>query len=67
MTTFKEMTRTATKIVYGNKGLERLDNVFCPDCGDKIEEDKFRDKLSYQEYLISGMCQKCQDKVFGEY
>ena len=25
----------------------------------------FRDKLSEDEYYISGMCQSCQDDVFG--
>ena len=25
----------------------------------------FRDNLSAKEYTISGMCQKCQDEVFG--
>ncbi len=25
----------------------------------------FRDELSRREYSISGMCQRCQDKVFG--
>jgi len=25
----------------------------------------FRDELSIKEYHISGMCQKCQDEVFG--
>ena len=25
----------------------------------------FRDELSLREYHISGMCQKCQDEVFG--
>ena len=26
---------------------------------------EFRDKLSEEEYLISGMCQDCQDEIFG--
>jgi hypothetical protein len=26
---------------------------------------KFRDALSAREYSISGLCQACQDKVFG--
>ena len=26
---------------------------------------EFRDIPSYREYKISGMCQKCQDEVFG--
>lgn len=25
----------------------------------------FRDSLSAKEYTISGLCQRCQDKVFG--
>jgi hypothetical protein len=30
-----------------------------------ITADSFRDELSIKEYTISGMCQKCQDSVFG--
>lgn len=26
---------------------------------------RFKDELSRKEYAISGMCQACQDKVFG--
>lgn len=26
----------------------------------------FRDELSMREHLISGMCQSCQDDVFGD-
>lgn len=26
----------------------------------------FRDSLSAREYKISGLCQECQDKIFGE-
>jgi hypothetical protein len=26
---------------------------------------EFKDRLSKKEYTISGMCQKCQDSVFG--
>lgn len=34
--------------------------VFCKD-----PDTNFRDTLSEREYAISGMCQKCQDKMFG--
>lgn len=43
----------------------------CPTCRTEINPDKkplhtlFRDGLSLREYHISGMCQKCQDSVFG--
>lgn len=36
----------------------------CPTCGKKIGE--FRNALSQKEFQISGMCQKCQDSVFGK-
>lgn len=36
----------------------------CPTCGKDIGE--FRDSLSRREYEISGMCQECQDAVFGK-
>ena len=47
----------------------------CPFCGDTGKETGdslrpfaflFRDLLSATEYTISGLCQTCQDKTFGE-
>ncbi len=38
---------------------------WCPTCGAIIKEENFRNDLSKKEYSISGMCQKCQDQVFG--
>jgi hypothetical protein len=43
-------------------GRERHGDV-CVTCGGEVGE--FRDALSRKEYGISGMCQKCQDSVFG--
>jgi hypothetical protein len=38
----------------------------CPFCGTNINEfSDFKDELSLAEYRISGLCQKCQDKMFG--
>lgn len=36
-------------------------------CGQPLGnlEEHFRDDLSLREYQISGLCQKCQDDVFG--
>ena len=31
----------------------------------KGEASTFRDSISKKEYTISGMCQPCQDSVFG--
>lgn len=35
----------------------------CPTCGQPVGE--FKNDLSRKEFGISGMCQKCQDSVFG--
>lgn len=58
------------------KELDHLSNTFfgrsrtgainanvCVICGKPATE--FRDKLSKKEFGISGLCQKCQDEVFG--
>lgn len=38
----------------------------CPFCGKTVNADEFRDELSLKEYHISGLCQECQDEMFGE-
>ena len=35
----------------------------CPTCGGEISE--FRNAASRREFGISGLCQECQDSVFG--
>lgn len=37
----------------------------CPFCKQPIRMEDFRDALSKREYQISGLCQKCQDEMFG--
>ena len=38
----------------------------CPPygCGNPIGNYPFRDRLSLKEYAISGLCQRCQDRIF---
>ena len=43
---------------------EAIENKQCPLCHEPITG--FRDKGSEHEYSLSGMCQVCQDKIFGE-
>lgn len=54
--------KTMEKYIY------RKDNRKCPFCGKDMSDIKgmFRDKLSFKEFCISGLCQECQDKVFGK-
>ena len=37
----------------------------CPLCKHKVDKDEFRDELSRKEFEISGLCQACQDDIFG--
>jgi len=36
----------------------------CPFCKKPINEEEFRDKISRNEFKVSGLCQKCQDEFF---
>lgn len=40
----------------------------CSVCNDSLqgERSEFVDELSFREYKISGMCQKCQDEAFAD-
>lgn len=38
----------------------------CPSCGKEFDvTEEFRNEISMREFEISGLCQKCQDSVFG--
>jgi len=43
--------------------IPRMKQHICMTCSGKVEG--FDTELSQKEFLISGMCQKCQDEVFG--
>jgi len=46
-------------------GVSRPDTIRngkCVFCGGSADE--FKDKLSLNEYAISGLCQRCQDDIF---
>lgn len=45
--------------------VEMVENSICPFCHKGINMHNFRNTISKREYEISGLCQKCQDKVFG--
>ena len=48
------------------KEVERVEKGRCPTCNKPVDfAAGFRDALSRKEFGISGMCQQCQDEVFG--
>ena len=48
---------------FGRSRVESIRDDKCIWCGKKA--DSFRNELSKKEYTISGLCQKCQDSIFG--
>jgi len=47
------------------KEITRAEARLCPFCSMPVNMEDFRDELSRRESAISGLCQKCQDDVFG--
>jgi hypothetical protein len=41
-----------------------IENKQCPLCLKPITD--FKDKVAEEEYSISGLCQRCQDRIYGE-
>ncbi len=37
----------------------------CPICKKSVDGITFKNELSLKEFHISGMCQACQDDIFG--
>ena len=52
------------KKAFGITKSECAERRICPFCHKAI--GKFRNELSFKEYRISGLCQKCQDATFGK-
>ena len=60
-----EVEDMLTKL-FGVNRRESITSKVCVSCGaENITEDSFRDSVSLREFHISGLCQDCQDNVFG--
>ena len=51
-------------LIFGRTRTESISGDVCVTCGGKA--DTFRNDISKKEYSIGGMCQGCQDSVFGK-
>jgi len=60
------MNETIMKQYGFEKEIEMVKLHKCPSCRKEIRgREDFRNEISWREYHISGLCQKCQDGVFG--
>lgn len=49
--------------IFGKNRVATIEGNHCMCCNGPAED--FRDALSAKEYSISGLCQKCQDSIWG--
>ena len=60
------MNKDIMKTVGFGKEVNLVNQSKCPFCQKQIDPSKFRDELTFKEYQISGLCQTCQDEMFGK-
>jgi len=54
---------TALSKIFGIDRVKHIEKDICVMCGESATV--FRNKTSEIEFSISGLCQKCQDEIFG--
>ena len=57
------MLDALSKAVFGRTRTEAITADLCVQCGQPAT--RFRSALDKREFSISGLCQGCQDQVFG--
>lgn len=63
----EEMNEEIMRKAGFGKEMDAVKEGKCAMCDNKIDpKTEFRDELSMREYSISGLCQKCQERVFGK-
>jgi len=60
------MNKDIVRAVGFGKLVDAVERGECPFCDKPVRADDFRDELSQKEFKISGLCQSCQDEIFGE-
>jgi len=61
----RDFQNKIAKDMFGKTKDEARNQEICVFCHEHVDVMDFKDKLSMKEYLISGLCQGCQDKTFG--
>ena len=59
------MNKEIMKQMGFSEEVDRVENHQCPLCESDIYIKDFKNQLSISEFKISGICQKCQDGIFG--
>lgn len=59
----QDSLETMSTIFFNRSRKQSILQKKCVKCGGSAKI--FKDELSQKEYSISGLCQKCQDFIFG--
>lgn len=60
------MNKDIMKQVGFLKEVKLVEEKKCPFCKKHINMSEFRNQISKKEFIISGLCQNCQDEMFGK-
>jgi len=52
-------------VTFGVDRVKSVETGTCVSCGGDVLKTSFHNPLSFKEFTISGLCQPCQDSVFG--
>lgn len=59
------MNKQIMNSIGSGEYVQDVEQKKCPMCKNSIHMTDFKDKLSVKEFGISGLCQECQNKIFG--
>lgn len=53
------------KVLGFRREVAMVKNCRCPLCAERVIKEEFRNEVFMKEFESSGLCQGCQDTVFG--
>jgi len=65
MNSLKELQKKLETECYGENALDLRKKVLCIDCKQPAMKNCYSE-AGKREYLISGLCEKCFDRIFKE-
>jgi len=60
------MVSTRTNLEGFTRKIYRVERKNCSCCSEKIDKTKFKTTEHLVEFKLSGLCETCQDKIFGK-
>ena len=60
----EEQQKTRLRSLGYDEEIDLIENERCPFCKEPVKVEELRYSRSKAEYVVSGLCQKCQDSIF---